>query len=104
MIDFLNLIENLSGKKVKQFLSDNGGEFVNHTLSVELRRRGIEFLTTTPYTSQQNGKVERRNRTIQDCARTLLHNAGMPAEYWPVAVTTANYLINRWSTKRGLVP
>ena len=104
VIDFLNLIENLSGKKVKQFLSDNGGEFVNHTLSVELRRRGIEFLTTTPYTSQQNGKVERRNRTIQDCARTLLHNAGMPAEYWPVAVTTANYLINRWSTKRGLVP
>ena len=104
IIEFLDLCETQTGQKLKEFLSDNGGEFVNYQLEFFLKQKGVKFLKTTPYTSQQNGKIERRNRTLQDCVRTLLQSSKLPLEYWTLAADTANYLINRWPSKEGDIP
>lgn len=48
-----------------------------------------------PYTSQQNGRAERKHRHIVDFCLTLLAQAQMPFQYWWKAFSTAVYLINR---------
>lgn len=48
-----------------------------------------------PYTSQQNGRAERKHRHIAEFGLTLLAQAQMPLHYWWEAFSTAVYLINR---------
>ena len=50
---------------------------------------------TTPYTPQQNGVVERMNRTLLERSRSMLSGAGLEQKFWVEAVMTACYLINR---------
>ena len=60
-----------------------------------------------PYRAWQNGLIERCNRSISNLARTLMIQAGLPAEFWAHAVCTAAYTINRLSHKRlpdGITP
>ena len=48
-----------------------------------------------PYTPQQNGVVERNNRTILDMTPAILKNKNLPKVFWGEAVSTAVYLLNR---------
>jgi histone deacetylase 1/2 len=75
--------------------TDNGREFDNQALRDHLARHGIAFRLSCPYTSAQNGKAERIIRTVNDCIRSLLIHAGMPAQYWAEALNTATHLLNR---------
>ena len=104
VIHFIEYCEKKTGTLIKEFYSDNGKEFVNDKLMEYLKRRAIIFLTSAPYTPQQNGLIERRNRTILDTVRTLILNSKMPVNFWSYAVETANYLINRWPTKDDKTP
>jgi hypothetical protein len=52
-----------------------------------------------PYTSQQNGKVERSLRTLNNILRSLLFQACLPPVYWVEALHTATLLVNRIPTK-----
>jgi len=52
-----------------------------------------------PYTSSQNGKVERIIHTINNMLRFLLFQASIPARYWVEGLHTATYLLNRLPTK-----
>lgn len=54
---------------------------------------------TVPRTPQQNGVVERKNRTIRNMARTMLKSQCMPKEFWAEAVACAVYLSNRSPTR-----
>jgi hypothetical protein len=47
-----------------------------------------------PYTSQQNGRVERILRTVNNIVRSLLFQARLPPPYWVEALHTATYLLN----------
>ena len=58
--------ENQTGQKVKSFRTDRGIEFVNIGMSEFCVTKGIFHQTSAPYTPQQNGKVERVNRTIKE--------------------------------------
>ncbi|GKB69920.1 retrovirus-related pol polyprotein from transposon TNT 1-94 [Tanacetum coccineum] len=51
---------------------DNGTEFVNQTLKAYYEEVGISHQTSVARTSQQNGVVERRNRTLVEAACTML--------------------------------
>lgn len=75
--------------------TDNGREFDNQALRDHLARHGIAFRLSCPYTSSQNGKAERIIRTINDCIRSLLIHAGMPAPYRAEALNTTTHLLNR---------
>ena len=58
--------------------TDNGTEFVNKTLTDFFQSLGITHQTSVPRTPQQNGVVERRNRTLMESARTMLIFAKAP--------------------------
>ncbi|GKF12876.1 retrovirus-related pol polyprotein from transposon TNT 1-94, partial [Tanacetum coccineum] len=48
-----------------------------------------------PRTLQQNGVVERRNRTLVEAARTMLIFSKAPMFLWAEVVATACYIQNR---------
>jgi transposase InsO family protein len=58
--------------RIKKIRSDNGIEFKNSQIEVFLEDEGIKHEFSSPYTPQQNGVVERKNRTLLDMARTML--------------------------------
>ena len=60
------------GVKIKHIISDNGTEFKNTGLDKDLDTLGITHEFSAPYTPQQNGVVERKNRTLIEMARTML--------------------------------
>ncbi|GJT11141.1 retrovirus-related pol polyprotein from transposon TNT 1-94 [Tanacetum coccineum] len=69
--------------------TDNGTEFVNKTLDGWFESVGISHETSVPRSPQQNGVVERRNRTLMEAARTMLIFAKAPLFLWAEAVATA---------------
>ncbi|GJP71664.1 hypothetical protein CLOP_g2477, partial [Closterium sp. NIES-67] len=60
-----------------------------------LKRKGIQHQLTVPYNPQQNGVVERFNRTLQEGARTLLGRAGLPDPFWVSALRQVTLVKNR---------
>ncbi|GJS42469.1 gag-pol polyprotein [Tanacetum coccineum] len=75
--------------------TDNGTEFMNKTLSDYYESVDITHEKTVPRTPQQNGVVERRNRTLVEAARTMLIFSKAPLFLWAEAVATACYTQNR---------
>ncbi|GKD16625.1 retrovirus-related pol polyprotein from transposon TNT 1-94, partial [Tanacetum coccineum] len=75
--------------------TDNGTEFVNQTLREYYEKVGISHETSVTCSPQQNGVVERRNRTLIKVARTMLIYAKAPLFLWAKAVATACYTQNR---------
>ncbi|GFW36890.1 retrovirus-related Pol polyprotein from transposon TNT 1-94 [Trichonephila clavipes] len=80
---------------VKEVLSDGGGEVINSTVKSILERFGIFSRMPIPYTPQQNGAAERENRTIVECARSIIYAANLPLKLWTEAVNTSVYVLNR---------
>nr|KYP32018.1 Retrovirus-related Pol polyprotein from transposon TNT 1-94 [Cajanus cajan] len=56
---------------------------------------GIKHNFSTPRTPQQNGVVERKNRSLQEMARTLLNDFSTPKHFWAEAANTSCYIQNR---------
>jgi hypothetical protein len=80
---------------VKKIRSDNGSEFKNIQVEEYLEEEGIKHEFSAPYTPQQNGVVERKNRTLIDMARTMLGEFKTPERFWSEAMNTACHAINR---------
>jgi len=96
---FKTVVELESGSKLRAFRSDCGGEFNSGVFVTFCQDHGIKHNTTTSYTPQQNGVVERRNQTVVEMARCLLKSMSVPARFWGEAVRVAVYLLNRSPTK-----
>ncbi len=64
-----------------------------------LTKCGIQRQTSAPYSPQQNGVVERANKTIMECARNMILAQGLNLEFWGEAMNTAMYIKNRCPTK-----
>ncbi|KAH9688106.1 Integrase catalytic domain-containing protein [Citrus sinensis] len=84
-----------SGYSITCIRSDHGGEFENHAFENFCNDFGIEHQFSSPRTPQQNGVVERKNRSIQEMARTMLNENSLPKYFWAEAVNTACYVLNR---------
>ncbi|GJY98038.1 retrovirus-related pol polyprotein from transposon TNT 1-94 [Tanacetum coccineum] len=74
---------------------DETPEFLNKTLNAFFKEEGIEHQTSTPRTPEQNGVVERRNRTLVKAAQTMLSASKLPLFFWAKATATACYAQNR---------
>nr|GFC17135.1 putative ribonuclease H-like domain-containing protein [Tanacetum cinerariifolium] len=59
--------------------TDNGTEFKNKTLAKFFDEVGITQQFSATRTPQQNGVMERRNRTLVEAARTMLTFANLPS-------------------------
>jgi hypothetical protein len=81
--------------RIKKIRSDNGTEFKNSQIEGFLEDEGIKHEFSYPYTPQQNGVVEIKNRTLLDMARTMLDEYKTPDRFWAEAINTACYSINR---------
>ncbi|GJR13358.1 retrovirus-related pol polyprotein from transposon TNT 1-94 [Tanacetum coccineum] len=93
--DFLTMIQRNLQAQVITVRTDRGMEFLNKTLHAYFKEEGIEHQTSTPQTPEQNGIVERRNRTLVEAARTMLSASKLPLSFWAEAVATACYTQNR---------
>jgi transposase InsO family protein len=69
---FLKRVQNEFDAKVKKIRSDNGTEFKNTQVKDYLDEEGIKHEFLPPYTPQQNGVANRKNRTLIEMARTML--------------------------------
>ncbi|XXG61102.1 hypothetical protein AAC387_Pa04g2839 [Persea americana] len=63
-----------------------------------LQNKGIISQRSCPYTPQQNGVAERKNRHLLDVTRSLLLESSVPTRFWVEALATAVHLINRMPT------
>ncbi|GJZ04713.1 retrovirus-related pol polyprotein from transposon TNT 1-94 [Tanacetum coccineum] len=93
--DFLTMIQRNLQAPVISVRTDRGTEFLNKTLHAFFKEEGIEHQTSTPRTPEQNGVVERRNRTLVEAARTMLSASKLPLFFWAEAIATACYTQNR---------
>jgi transposase InsO family protein len=92
---FLRRAQNKFRLRIKKIRSDNGTEFKKSQIEGFLEEEGIKHEFSSPYTPQQNGVVERKNRTLLDMARTMLNEYKTPDQFWVEAINTACYSINR---------
>ena len=91
VIDHMKLIELDYKCPVREIRSDNGTEFKNAVLNDFCVDKGITRQYSAPRTPQQNGVVERKNRTLIEAARTMLSESKLPMFLWAEVVNTAYY-------------
>ena len=82
------------GKSLKTLRSDRGGEYLDTEFKDNLLKHGILSQLTTPGTPQQNGVVERRNRTLLDMVRSMMSYSSLPIPFWGYSLQTAVYILN----------
>ncbi len=92
---YCNLVIRQHDLPIQVLRSDNGGEYGSNAFEAFCKDEGIQQQFTVPYTPQQNGVSERKNRTLVEAARAMLLTAGLPKSYWEEAVATACYVQNR---------
>ncbi|GJV24822.1 retrovirus-related pol polyprotein from transposon TNT 1-94 [Tanacetum coccineum] len=95
LIDFLTLVQRGLHAQVTTVRTDKGTEFLNKTLHAYFAKEGIRHETSTARTPEQNGVVERRNRTLVEAARTMLSAAKVLLFFWAEAIATACFTQNR---------
>ncbi|GJR83357.1 retrovirus-related pol polyprotein from transposon TNT 1-94 [Tanacetum coccineum] len=67
--------------------TDRGTEFLNKTLHAYFKEEGIKHQTSIARTPEQNGIVERRNRTLVKAGRTMLLASKLPLSFWAEAAS-----------------
>jgi transposase InsO family protein len=87
---------------VKKIRSDNGSEFKNLQVEEYLEDEGIKHEFSAPYTPQQNGVVERKNRMLIHMARMMLGEYKTSERFWSEVLNTACHAINHLYLHRHL--
>nr|GEX04269.1 retrovirus-related Pol polyprotein from transposon TNT 1-94 [Tanacetum cinerariifolium] len=90
LINFLILVQRGLHAQVRTVQTDKGTEFLNKNLHTYFAKEGIRHDTSTARTPEQNGIVERQNRTLVEAARTMLSAAKVPLFFWAEAIATTS--------------
>ena len=95
-----------SGKQMKKFRTENGGEYTSKEFEEYLKEDSIVHETTVHKTPEQNGVSERMNKTLIEKVRSMLSDSKLSKRIWAEALSTATYLHNRSPTNaiQGLTP
>lgn len=75
--------------------------YVNHEFKDYLAEKGIIAERTASYTPEQNGRSERDNSTIAECARSIMEASQLEEELWAELCVAATYILNRTPTKQA---
>ena len=82
---------------------DKGGEYMSREFEAVCIDHGIQRQHTVWNRPQQNGVVERANRTIEEGVISMLYESGMPTSFWGEAMASfihvSNTLLDRKSTR-----
>lgn len=95
LITFHAFVSTQFQRPILAFRTDNGREFDNRAFRVFLAKHGIAFQLSCPYSSPQNGRAERIIRTLTEGLHSLLFHASLSPKFWPDALATITYLLNR---------
>lgn len=96
---FLELVIKQREEKIQAIGSDNALEYSSKEFETILEKNRIQHQFSVSYSTQQNGKAEKMNRTIRDMIRCMLDQARLPSTLWAGAARTAAYLRNRLPAK-----
>ncbi|MCO5605585.1 hypothetical protein L7F22_059768 [Adiantum nelumboides] len=96
---YVSMVENETGCKVQTLRTDRGGEYMSGAFKDSLGKKGIKHQCTMPYTPQQNGVAERKNRSLMEMARCMLKAKSLPHKLWMEAVACAAHVLNRCPTR-----
>ena len=97
--NFYTFVRTQFNASIKVLWSDNTKEYLSTTFKEFLDQQGIHHQTSCPYTPQQNGVADRKNRHLLEVTRALLMEQNVPTIFWGDAILTAAYLINRIPSK-----
>ncbi|KAJ9545253.1 LOW QUALITY PROTEIN: hypothetical protein OSB04_024960 [Centaurea solstitialis] len=95
IISFIRNVQVRLQLPVQVIRTDNGTEFKNRTLDSFFDSVGITHTFSAARTPQQNGVVERKNRTLVEAARTMLTFSKLSLHFWAEAVASACFTQNR---------
>lgn len=94
-LEWKALIEKSSGKKVKVFRTDSGGEYTSTKFEKHLKKEGITHQLSVPKTPEQNGVADRMNQTLVESVKSMLSDSKLPHIFRAETLSTALYLRNR---------
>jgi transposase InsO family protein len=89
--EFRNMVEKQTGKHIKILRSYQGGEYISREFLKHCKDNGIQKQCMVPHTPRQNGVVERKNKTIVECARSMLKGKNLPNSLWVEAISIAMF-------------
>ena len=101
-------VKNQLDSKIKIVRSDKGGKYYgrydksdrnSRSFTKFFEQHGIVVQYTMPENPQQNGVVERCNRTLMDMVQSMINNSLLPLNLWGEALKTAMYILNRVPNK-----
>jgi hypothetical protein len=97
--EFRTMVEKKTEKSIKILRLDQGGEYKLGDFIKYCKMHGIVQHFIVPHTPQQNGVAERKNRTLVECARSMMKGKNLSNAFWAEAINTAVYLKNRSPTR-----
>ena len=78
----------VKGLNIVSIRSDHGDAFQNESFEKFYEENGIHHNFSAPWTLQQNGVMERKNRSLKEGARTFLNETKLPKYFWADIVHT----------------
>ena len=91
---YSTLVVNQLNTKIKSLRTDRGREYLSDLFKAYSDEKGIPRQLTIPYTSNQNGVIKRRNKTLLDMVRSMMAQAKLLISFWGDALMTAVYILN----------
>jgi transposase InsO family protein len=76
----------LKNKLLKTLRSNNGGECISNAFNQFCRDNGITRQLTLLDTLEQNGIIEWKNRSLQECVESMLKEAKLSDYFWSKAI------------------
>ena len=98
--EFRIKVEKRTCKYIKILRSDQGGEYTYGAFRRYCTDNGIQQLFTVTDTPQQNVVVEKKNRTLVECALKMLQGKNIYNGFWVEAINTTVYLNKKSPTKK----
>jgi transposase InsO family protein len=92
------MVEKQGGKHIKILRSDKGREYTLRDFIKYCEDNRIKKQCMISHTPQHNGEVERKNRTLVDCARSTIKGKNMHNGFWAKSISTTVYVKNRSPT------
>ena len=92
---FYRKVTNEKSFLIQNIRSDHEIEFENQDFEKFCDEKRIGHNFSAPRTPQQNGVVERKNRTLEEMTRTMLCENNLPRYFWAEAINTVCYILNR---------
>lgn len=91
---WMTTIANQQNHQITAFRSDNAREYTGSEMNDYLLDHHAGHELSSAYCPEQNGRVERQNRTIVEMTRTLLHSAKLPKFLWAELARTSSHIRN----------